>query len=101
MSNQVPADAVTSGQHQHELDAVQLRFLGKHSAPGNSPTLWDTGRGHLVIRGFKRLSPDVKAQVGDDPEGEAVIWVPWELMRYLPKEHDAIPSPHPPDVAAA
>jgi hypothetical protein len=99
MSNQVPADAVTSGQHQPELGAVQLRFLGKHSAPGNSPTLWDTGRGQYVIRGFTQLGPDAQAQVGDNPEGETVIWVPQELMRYLPKEHDASPSPHPPDAA--
>lgn len=100
MSDQVPADAVTSGQHQHELGAVKLRFLGKHSSPGNSPTLWDTGRGQYVIRGFTQLGAAAKAQVGDDPEGEMVIWVPQELMRCLPKEHDASPSPHPPDVAA-
>jgi hypothetical protein len=100
MPDQVPADTATSGQHHHELGAVQLRFLGKHSSPGNSPTLWDTGCGHYVIRGFTQLGADAQAQVGDDPEGEGVIWVPWELMRYLPEEHDASPSPHPPDVAA-
>ena len=78
---------------------MQLRFLGKHSAPGNSPTLWDTGRGQYVIQGFT-LEPEVLAQVGDIPDGEAMIWVPAELMRYLHKEHDGTPSPHPPDVAA-
>ena len=102
MSDQVPADAATSGQHRHELGAVQLRFLGKHSAPGNSPTLWDTGRGQYVIRGFTQLGPDAQAQVGDDPEGEGVIWVPQELMRYLhlPEEHNGSPSRRHPDAAA-
>ncbi|HXL87940.1 MAG TPA: hypothetical protein VN969_02980 [Streptosporangiaceae bacterium] len=78
---------------------MQLRFLGKHSAPGNSPTLWDTGLGQYVIQGFTLDAPAL-AQVGDIPAGEAVIWVPAELMRYLPEEHDASDSPHPPDVAA-
>jgi hypothetical protein len=63
---------------------MRLRFLGKHSAPGNSPALWDTDAGQYVIRGFG-LDPDTLAQVGDVPPGELVIRVPKELMRYLPE----------------
>jgi hypothetical protein len=67
-----------------------LRFLGKHSAPTNSPTIWDTDENRYVIQGFK-LGADALAQVGDIPAGEAVIWVPKELMRYLPEvRHDAL-----------
>lgn len=66
-----------------------LRFLGKHSTPSNSPTLWDTDSGQYVIQGFE-LDPDALAQVGDIPPGELVIRVPKELMRYLPEaRHDA------------
>lgn len=61
---------------------MRLRFLGKHSSPGNSPTLWDTDAGQYVIQGFE-LDPDALAQVGDVPHGELVIRVPKELMRYL------------------
>jgi hypothetical protein len=64
---------------------MRLRFLGKHSAPGNSPTLWDTDDGQYVIQGFW-LDAGALAQVGEVPEGEAVIRVPKELMRYLPEE---------------
>jgi hypothetical protein len=68
---------------------MRLRFLGKHSAPSNSPTLWDTDAGQYVIQGFQ-LDRATLAQVGDIPPGELVIRVPKELMRYLPKtRHDA------------
>lgn len=63
---------------------MRIRFLGKHSSPGNSPTLWDTDAGQYVIQGFE-LDPDSLAQVGDIPPGELVIRVPKELMRYLPE----------------
>lgn len=61
-----------------------LRFLGKHSSPGSSPTLWDTDENRYVIQGFE-LGADVLAQVGEIPAGEVVIWVPKELMRHLPE----------------
>lgn len=64
---------------------MRLRFLGKHSTPGNSPTLWSTDENKFVIRGYV-LEPDAIAQVGYVPPGEAVVWVPEELMRYLPPE---------------
>jgi hypothetical protein len=64
---------------------MRLRFLGKHSTPGNSPTLWSTDEKRLVIQGFV-LEPDDLAQVGYVPPGEGVIWVPEELMSYLPPE---------------
>ncbi len=75
---------------------MRLRFLGRHSAPGNSPTLWDTDAGQYVIQGFG-LDPDALAQVGDIPPGELVIRVPKELMRYLPEaRHDADNRPEAP-----
>jgi hypothetical protein len=61
-----------------------LRFLGKHSSPGSSPTLWDTDENRYVIQGFE-LGAEALAQVGEIPAGEAVIWVPKELMRHLPE----------------
>jgi len=74
---------------------MRLRFLGKHSAPGNSPALWDTDAGQYVIQGF-RLDEDTLAQVGDVPHGELVIRVPKELMRYLPEaRRDALHSAGP------
>lgn len=45
---------------------MRLRFLGKDSTPGDSPTLWDTDEDQYVIQGFT-LDPDDLAQVGDIP----------------------------------
>ena len=63
---------------------MRLRFLGKHSSPGSSPTLWSTDEKKYVIQGYL-LGADALAQVGEIPPGEAVVWVPEELMRYLPE----------------
>ncbi len=79
---------------------MRLRYLGRHSTPGSSPKLWDTDVEQLVIHGFK-LDADTLAQVGHVPDGEAVIRVPRELMRHLPKEHDDAAGPDATDPAAA
>lgn len=64
---------------------MHLRFLGKHSTPGGSPTLWSTDENKYVIQGYL-LGTDALAQVGEIPPGEGVLWVPEELLiRYLPE----------------
>jgi hypothetical protein len=65
---------------------MQIRFLGKESTPGDSPTLWDTDEDQYVIQGFA-LDAATLAQVGNVPPGEGVIRVPKALMRHLPEDH--------------
>jgi hypothetical protein len=65
---------------------MRLTFLGKETQGGNSPTLWETDDGQYVIQGFT-LDAEAMGQVGTVPQGEAVIRVPRQLMRYL-KEAD-------------
>jgi hypothetical protein len=65
-----------------EEQAMQLTFLGRDTQGGNSPTLWETDDGQLVIQGFT-LGADELGQVGTIPGGEAVIRVPKKLMRHL------------------
>jgi len=60
-----------------------LRFLGKETQDGQSPTLWETGDDWLVIQGYTDLDNEALAQVGTVPPGEAVVRVPKKLMRYL------------------
>jgi len=62
---------------------MSLRFLGTDTQDGQSPTLWETGDGWLVIQGYTDLDNEALAQVGTVPPGEAVIRVPRKLMRYL------------------
>jgi hypothetical protein len=67
--------------------AVQLRFLGKETEGGNSPTLFDTDEDMYVIQGWTVDDPDTLAQLRL-PEGETAVIVPKALMRHLPKEDD-------------
>jgi hypothetical protein len=64
---------------------VKLKFLGKDSTPGDSPTLYATDRGTYVIQGWKVTDSEALSQM-KIPERETCIEVPKGLMRYLPKE---------------
>ncbi|GAA0961304.1 hypothetical protein [Virgisporangium aurantiacum] len=63
---------------------MALRFLGKETQSGNSPTLWADGDDY-VIQGFE-LDTATLAEVGALPAGELVIRVPRKLMEHLPKD---------------
>jgi hypothetical protein len=65
---------------------MALRFLGKETQSGNSPTLWTDGQDY-VIQGFT-LDAETLAEVGRIPEGEAVVRVPKKLMAHLAKDLD-------------
>jgi hypothetical protein len=67
---------------------MRLTYLGKETQGGNSPTLWETDDGHYVIQGFT-LDAEALAQIGAIPDGEAVIRVPRQLMRYLKEARGA------------
>lgn len=69
---------------------MELRFLGKVTDGGNSPTLYDTsevmyGRPVYILQGWKITDSQTLASLHLQ-EDEAVIAVPKELMGYLPKE---------------
>jgi hypothetical protein len=70
---------------------MDLRFLGKDTQGGGSPTLFDTGetmngKEVYIIQGWKITDPGTLAQL-DIPDHEAVIAVPKNLMRYLPEDN--------------
>ena len=71
---------------------MKLRFLGKVTESGNSPTLFDTdeimfGKEIFVVQGWKVTDPDALARL-NLPDHEAAVAVPKELMRYVPKENN-------------
>jgi hypothetical protein len=78
------ATSVTSNAKEY---AMQLRFLGKETEGGNSPTLFDTDEDMYVIQGWTIDDPDTLAQLRL-PEGETAVIIPKALMRHLPKEDD-------------
>lgn len=63
---------------------MALRFLGKETQSGNSPTLWADGDDY-IIQGFT-LDAETLSEVGRIPDGEAVIRVPRKLMNHLPED---------------
>lgn len=67
---------------------MKLRFLGKETEGGNSPTLFDTDEDMYVIQGWVVNDAEALGQLRL-PEGETAILVPKTLMRHLPKEDDA------------
>lgn len=67
---------------------MQLRFLGKETEGGNSPTLYDTDEDMYVIQGWIIDDQETLSQLRL-PDGETAVIVPKALMRHLPKEHDA------------
>ena len=70
---------------------MKLRFLGKDTQGGGSPTLFDTdepmhGKEVYVLQGWKITDPDVLATL-DVPDHETVMAIPKRLLRYLPEEN--------------
>lgn len=71
---------------------MQLRFLGKETEAGNSPTLYDTDEDMYVIQGWTIDDGQTLGQLRL-PAGETAVKVPKALMRHLPKEdHGAADS---------
>ncbi|WP_030370486.1 hypothetical protein [Streptomyces rimosus] len=58
---------------------MKLRFLGKNSTPGDSPTLYATDQDSYVIQGWKVFANDLLMRL-DEQEGQTVIEVPTELF---------------------
>ncbi len=66
---------------------MKLRFLGKNSTPGDSPTLYETDRDTYVLQGWKVTDAEALSQMRI-PSHETCIEVPKALMQHLPKgEH--------------
>ncbi|MEU5930773.1 hypothetical protein ABZ817_46245 [Streptomyces antimycoticus] len=64
---------------------MRLRFLGKNSTPGDSPTLYASDQNSYVVQGWKVYANDLLAQL-DVPEGQTIIEVPPELFEHLTKD---------------
>jgi hypothetical protein len=63
---------------------MTLRFLGKETQSGNSPTLWADGEDY-VIQGFL-LDVATAAEIGRVPDGEGLVRVPKKLMKHVLKD---------------
>ncbi|MFH0521826.1 hypothetical protein ACHBTE_32190 [Streptomyces sp. M41] len=64
---------------------MKLRFLGKNSTPGDSPTLYASDQDSYVVQGWKIYAQDLLMRL-DVPEGQTAIEVPTELFEHLTKD---------------
>ncbi|GHE08526.1 hypothetical protein [Streptomyces alanosinicus] len=64
---------------------MKLRFLGKNSTPGDSPTLYASDQNTYVIQGWKVYANEHLMKL-DVPEEQTVIEVPPELFEHLTKD---------------
>jgi hypothetical protein len=78
-------DRATSVNAAPERQAVKITFLGKVSTPNDSPTLYETDKGTLLVQGYIVTDPEALANMRV-PDGETVVEVPKQLMEYLPPD---------------
>lgn len=69
---------------------MRARFLGKDpkSQVGQSPTLFTTDRTDrktYIVQGWVVTDPEVLADIGQIPEGEAVVEIPEDVLRFFEK----------------
>jgi len=65
---------------------MALQFLGKdpQSPVSDSPTIYDNGDTY-VIQGWKIISLEVLAELGEVPEHETVVEIPKRMMQFFPE----------------
>ena len=73
---------------------MEIRFLGKdpESAEGDSPTLWATDRVErktYIAQGWLVTDPQVLTSVGPIPNGESIIEIPEDVLRFYQRNQGA------------
>ncbi|MEV0399121.1 hypothetical protein [Actinoallomurus sp. NPDC050550] len=64
---------------------MHLRFLGKESSQGDSPTLYATDRESYVVQGYLVTDPEVLAKL-QIPESETCVEIYARLLSHLAKD---------------
>ena len=78
---------------------MRLRFLGKESSQGDSPTLYATDRETYIIQGYVVSDPEILAKL-EMPEDETCVEIYARLLPHLAKDglHGTVTSWRPPIV---
>lgn len=64
---------------------MEIRFLGKETDHGDSPTLYATDRDTYLVQGWKVTDSDILAKL-DVPESETVVEIYARLITHLAKD---------------
>lgn len=78
---------------------MHIRFLGKETTQGDSPTLYATDRETYIIQGYVVSDPEILAKL-DIPEDETCVEIYARLLPHLAKDglHGTVTSWAPPIV---
>jgi hypothetical protein len=63
---------------------MRLRFLGTNSEQGTCPAVYETDHGTLAVQGRLVTDPEALADCVNRGQGEVVIEIPKELLRFFP-----------------
>ena len=71
---------------------MHARFLGKdpESNVGDSPTLFATDRtdrSTFILQGWKVTDPQALTDVGPVPDGEAIVEVPEDVLKFYVRKY--------------
>lgn len=72
-------------QPHYEREIMEIRFLGKVTEHGDSPTLYATDQGTYLVQGWKVTDSEILAKL-DMPEGETVVEIYARLLAHLAED---------------
>lgn len=73
----IDADAITSDQDQPATAALNLRTISSYCGTGTCPTVYDSGRGTIVVQGYAVTGSHAGVTL---PDGEQLVEIPFELL---------------------
>jgi hypothetical protein len=93
------AIAANPGKLSDRRATMRIRFLGKETSGGDSPTLYATDRQTYLVQGYKATDPEILAKL-DIPQGETCVEIYARLLAHLSKDglHGVVTSWVPPIV---
>lgn len=65
---------------------MQIRFLGKETRQGDSPTLYATDRETYIVQGWRVTDPEIVRILGNIPQEETCVEIPPRLLTHLPAD---------------
>ncbi|MEV6863756.1 hypothetical protein AB0M44_22455 [Streptosporangium subroseum] len=65
---------------------MRLRFLGTSSENGDCPAAYETSNNTVAIQGKLILDPQALGDAVNLGRGEALVEIPREMLKFIPKE---------------
>jgi hypothetical protein len=73
----IPTDAAAPDQDQSAAATLNLRTISASCASGTCPTIYDSGRGTIVVQGYLVSADHAGVAL---PDGEQLVEIPIELL---------------------